>query len=539
MLVLLAVLGLALLAGCTQSGSQSPGALPTAASEEAGGLPDAAAGDRDPSVEAVLGAYVPGEGFSDILISTMGLNLRSTLLTSMALEALDQLSPEVQARTVAWAQSSVLPDGRFAPEGPVESIDLAVFYFRLSQLLSAPEMMLEVDLEWLAAEAGALPDEAGIGIRIARMAWVVEMLAGAGGHDALITELEQEIAAALKDVDVTDIRYAVGVAQAPDTLDLPAEMRDVMTETLSRPDRLEPAYATPWHEHLLALVMLGTAPDEAFASAFEYWSDVGAPEYWGRIGPLEAVLIVHGLEALGERGSENLTWMEPLVTALLLRESREGGFSWPIVASGHPGSTAAAVITLHYADALGEIDGLLDEIRPVLCDPRPDMADPRLRVALIKHAITLAGFDCELPPPPRGERVLDDWSYALATGDRLQQAECPPLFSGQFSPIVVLMSVLALEDGVRQAQVHSCAPIEELAYDSDSVIGVYDLYAVAALRMLGGYEVETEAALAELERFEALHGYGEGEATMGETCPAVVLKAMLAQGELIEIICLV
>ncbi len=374
-------------------------------------------------------------------------------------------------------------------------------------------------------------------MRVARMAWVEEMLSAAGGSQARLDELRKERDGAWEGIDATDIRDAVGVAQAPASAGIPPNIQAAITETLS--SSISPEVRTPWNEHLLALVMIGTVDSAHFASAFDHWSKLGAPEYWGQIGPVDAALIAHGIEFDPEAGGGHSEWASQLATALLLRESRYGGFTSPVLAASTASATAGAVISLHYAGASGELEAYREILKRILCAPTPDTNDPRIRAALIGTAISLLDYECDPPHAPRGERQFDTWTYAIATGKRLPETACPPQSpSGGINLAAVLASTLALERDMRLAHVRGCAPAEALGYDDDSVAGVFDLYAISVLRMLGDYGLDNEQVLMQLSRFESIYGYGSEEASLSETCQAMVLKALLSEGELLEIICL-
>ncbi len=140
LLTLLWAFVLVVLTGCAGSGARDVNSSPTSS----------APGHRDEVVDLLLGAYIPGEGFSELPITlSQPPDLRSTLLSATALEKLGSLTQATRVRTTAWARHYLDDDGRFRADGPVGPVDVAVLYFRVAQLLTAPEMMEEVDLDWL------------------------------------------------------------------------------------------------------------------------------------------------------------------------------------------------------------------------------------------------------------------------------------------------------------------------------------------------------------------------------------------------------
>jgi len=471
---------------------------------------------------------------------SLGPDLRSTYFVVTALQALGGLPLEVGDDLAAWAGRYKDGSGWFIAQESLEAIDVAILLFRLGIALDRPDLISGTDFERLVQESMASVLPGAEAARVTRMAWVTQMLRtlAPSGHDDLVERLQAEILTQLPQLNpANDIGHAAGLSMAPASLDLPTGVRSDVVATLR--GALTPGYAGPWTEHLLGLVMLGAAEPSDYAKAFEYWSDAGAPEYWGRVGAIEGFLLATAPPEMVPRHWPR-EWRTQLRTALLLRRVPPAGFSAPVVASSTPSTTAAAVIALKHAGADAELAARRPELSSLLCEAEADGNDPRFRALLLAEAIRLLQLDCEPPEPPRGEREIDQWVYSIATGKPIDGIGCPDYVDEPTTrQFLVLVGALAQPASARRQYVMDCLAANDLLEDPP-LLSVWPLWVSTSLRLLAGIGVDEGEVLSALEGLRLGGGYGEEGApapAMGETCQAMVLKAMLREQRVMPVFC--
>jgi len=497
--------------------------------------------ERDAAViETILNAETPDGRFSDLPTSLSGeAELRTTYFSIVALSQLGGVPPEVRSRTVTWTEQFLDGAGWVRSSGSLEPVDVAILVFRLGEALGTTELQQRIDPARMAEEAERPVRPEAAAARVSRMAWALEMLGPtATRHEDLRSLLEGQISAGLASLTPrSSPGDAAGLSQFPPSVHLPADVQSEVTGTLEA--NLAPAYGGPWTEHLLGLWMMGSATDQSYTGAFSYWDKAGAPTYWGRIGAIEAFLLAS--TSARAPGSWPADWRKRLRLAVLLREARGGGFFAPVVAQATVSNTAAAVVALYYAGGTPELNERRATLATFLCAPGEDGNDPRIRAALVGHAIRILRLDCAPPEAPPGGTPLQKWLTAIANNRPSGSSSCPTdLRDGPPDRTQVLLAALAQEEGARSSFVHRCLPANDLISAGWPTSTVWDLYVLAALRILAGVGIEEREVLQVLEKFSFNGGYGEPGAgpTMGDTCQAEVLKTMVASYVLLPIVCI-
>lgn len=493
------------------------------------------------AVDLVLNAEHPEQGFGEFPNAlSFGADIRASLLAVQLLQSTGGVPDEPRFRLTQWLAGLVSDDGWVTELGSYEELDVAILVLRASEALDATAA-IQVDVDRIAYESLKPAPLASVGSRVARMAWARHALGGFTDPEraSLLAQLDGAIAEALGEIDPQDIRDAAGLSQSPTTLNIEPSLRARLRETLRAH-----SYRTSgaWSEHLLGLHMLGEAAAQDYADAFTVATSLGAPDYWGQVGPVEAVLLVEAPDvAIPDAWGPRQDWLASLRNAILRREAASGGFHPPVATTPTVSATAAAALVLYYGGADGELLARSETWRDVLCEPADDGNDPLVRALLLRHATNVLGLECEqdIPSIPGDATLLHTHLHAYLTGETVD-VECR--FGGDKKPdyIAVLVASMSLRGPEQESYVRGCLSPDDLAAAIPHVASVYELYAVVSLKIIADVGLDTDDVEESLRAFRRGSGFGEREeADLGSTCQALVIRTSVENYRFIPVFCLI
>ncbi len=499
-------------------------------------------------VRLVVSAQTRDGAFSEVVgVLSPGVDVRSTFFSLLALAESGGIPDRVKQRTSTWLRDFLTTDGWVKASGSIENggledIDVAILLYKYSKVLGVGPGVAGIDETKLADAASSSLGPDWDAARVSRMAWAEEILNSLPEPKATLRAmLATRVAEALPTLRPSDVRDAVAMAQFPDGVSLPPSTKAAIANTLRDSVAQAASHPGPWDEQYLALAALGLVDRTTSDKAFRLLGSTGAPRYWGSVGAVDAYLLLAAPpSAAPQDWGGAASWRTALREALLSREGPRGGFTAPVVSRPSLSATGAAVVALHYARGDREIANRAEAIERMLCtQPEASARDSNLGIAIARHAIAIAGLPCAAPKAtaPSGSRPIDTWLYAIASNVLLSKADCPQAIGEpSVDRVVLVLSALALREEARTAHVRRCGG--ESLVSSVSAGSVLELYSLLALRIMLAVPTDVTAVTEILDSFRSGIGYGSPEgARLTDTCQAMVVREMMAKGELLPVVC--